>query len=70
VVVIFVGFLLHMAGMNLGAAAEGAGPAAECRWKMGAMLLVAAVIVALAFWLPAGLMDLVQKSAAILGHSQ
>ena len=67
VVVIFVGFLLHMANMNLGAAPEGNTRATECPWKLGAMLVVALVVATLAFWLPNGLRDLVQKSAAILG---
>jgi hydrogenase-4 component F len=67
VVVIFVGFLLHMANMNLGAAPEGSSRAVECPWKLGAMLLVALVIVTLAIWLPGPILDLVRRSAQILG---
>jgi hydrogenase-4 component F len=67
VVTIFVGFLLHMSKMNLGAAQESGPRAAECPWKLGAMLLVAAVVVGLGFWLPGPLFDLVQKSVNILG---
>ena len=60
VVTIFVGFLLHMSKMNLGAPPETAPRAPECPWKLGAMLLVAAVILAFGFWLPGPLFDLVQ----------
>jgi hydrogenase-4 component F len=67
IVTIFAGFLLHMAKMNLGAAAEAAPRAAECPWKMGAMIVVAVVVVVLGFWLPAPLFSLVQQSAHILG---
>jgi hydrogenase-4 component F len=67
VVAIFVGFLLHMSKMNLGAAPETAPQGAECPWKLGAMLLVAIVVVGLGFWLPAPLFDLVQKSVYIIG---
>ena len=45
VVTIFVGFLLHMSKMNLGAAPETAPRAPECPWKLGAMLLVAVVMI-------------------------
>ena len=42
-VTIFVGFLVHMAKMNLGRPRQETAPrAAECPWKLGAMLLVAA----------------------------
>src|SRR2546427_2581087 len=46
VVTIFVGFLVHMTKMNLGAAQETpkAFGAAECPWKLGAMMLVAIVV--------------------------
>jgi hypothetical protein len=56
-----------MSKMNLGAAPETAPQGAECPWKLGAMLLVAIVVVGLGFWLPAPLFDLVQKSVYIIG---
>lgn len=70
VVTIFVGFLLHLSKMNLGAAQETSPRAAECPWKLGAMVLVAIVVVALGFWLPAPLFNLVQQSVTILGGTR
>ena len=67
VVTVFAGFLVHMSRMNLGVAQETAPRASECPWKLGAMLLVAAVVVAFGFWLPGPLMALVTQSAHILG---
>jgi len=70
VVTVFVGFLLHMSKMNLGAPQEATLPARECPWKLGAMLLVAAVILAFGFWLPRPMVELVNQSAHILGGVQ
>jgi hydrogenase-4 component F len=70
VVTVFVGFLLHMSKMNLGAPQESALPARECPWKLGAMLLVAAVILAFGFWLPGPIVNLVNQSAHILAGVQ
>jgi hydrogenase-4 component F len=67
VVVIFIGFLLHMANLNLGAAGEHQRRSAECPWKLGAMIVVAMAIAVLGFWLPAPLYQLIQASARILG---
>jgi hydrogenase-4 component F len=67
VVTVFVGFLLHMTRMNLGTAPETTVPAPECPWKLGAMLVVAAVIVAFGFWVPGPLLELVNQSAHIIG---
>ena len=70
VVTVFVGFLVHMSKMNLGAAQESATRPNECPWKLGAMLLVAAVILTLGFWVPSTIMDLVSQSAHIIGGVQ
>jgi hydrogenase-4 component F len=67
VVTIFIGFLMHMSKLNLGAEQDAAPRAAECPWKFGAMLMVTAVVVTLAVWLPSPLYSLVQKSVVILG---
>ena len=67
VVTIFAGFLIHTANMNLGAPHEPRPRAAECPWKLSAMLLVALVVATLGFWLPGPLFGLVEKSAAIIG---
>jgi hydrogenase-4 component F len=66
VVTIFAGFLLHMARMNLGLPQEGVQRAAECPWKLGAMLLVALVIIGFGFCLPGPVFELVQHSARIV----
>jgi hydrogenase-4 component F len=66
-VTIFVGFLVHMSQMNLGAPLETAPKAMECPWKLGAMVLVAIVVIGFGCWVPAPLFDLVQKSVNILG---
>ena len=68
VVTIFAGFLVHMAKMNLGTPRHDAPRcAAECPWKLGAMTFVAASVIALGFWLPGPLHQLVQQSAQIIG---
>jgi len=67
VVTIFVGFLVHMASLNLGAPAEPRARAAECPWKLAAMALVALVICVFGFWLPGPVYELVRVSARILG---
>jgi hydrogenase-4 component F len=68
VVTIFAGFLVHVARMNLGLPRHAAPVrAAECPWKLAAMVLVAAAVVALGFWLPAPLHQLVQQTAQIIG---
>jgi hydrogenase-4 component F len=67
VVTIFVGFLVHMANMNLGASPETNLCAVECPWKLGAMLMVASVVVVLGFWLPAPIYGLIKESAYLLG---
>jgi hydrogenase-4 component F len=67
VVTIFIGFLVHMAKMNLGASSEAAPRAAECPWKLGAMLLVACGVILVGFWLPTPVLQLVDQSVRILG---
>jgi hydrogenase-4 component F len=67
VVTIFVGFLVHMAKMNLGAGPETNRVAVECPWKLGAMLVVACFVVVLGFWLPSPIYGLIRESARLLG---
>jgi hypothetical protein len=66
---VFVGFLLHMAKLILGNPRPDSPPppAFECRWKLGAMMMVAAGVIALGFWLPKPLYALVLQSAQIVG---
>jgi len=74
-VTIFVGFLVHMVKMNLGAPYSDQLNASmpqrfdECPWKIGAMISVALVVIVLGFWLPSPLYRLVQQAAQILGGS-
>ena len=42
-------------------------PVAGRPWKIGAMILVAAVIIDFSFWLPAPLYQIVQQADQILG---
>ena len=60
-------YVIEVKRAVLGAAPEIAPRAVECPWKLGAMVLVAAVVIGFGFWLPAPLFDLVQKSVNILG---
>ena len=66
VVTIFIGFLTHISKLSLGAPAHDAPPAAECPWKLGAMALVAVVVLGLAFWLPGPLAHLAHASASLI----
>lgn len=62
---IFAGALLHVGGMILGPAGEA--PAAGPRpWREYAMLALAAVLVIVAFWLPAPLLALIQGAADVV----
>ena len=69
VVTIFVGFLVHMANLNLGASPEPNPAARECPWRLGAMLAVAGVVVVFGLWLPAPIFGLIKESARLLGGS-
>src|ERR1043166_1250910 len=75
IVTIFAGFLVHMSKLNLGT--PNLGPplhetprAAECPWKLGAMLVVAAVVIALGFIVPKPLYELVHRAALMIGGAQ
>jgi hydrogenase-4 component F len=68
VVTIFAGFLVHIVKLALGAPRpDAAGRVTECPWKLGAMTLVAAVVITLGFWLPRPLHQLVQQTVQIIG---
>jgi hydrogenase-4 component F len=69
VVTIFAGFLVHMSKLSLGTPAhpDASGRVAECPWKLGAMALVAVMVIILAFWLPTPLYELVRQTAQIIG---
>jgi hypothetical protein len=57
-----------MAKMNLGEPRpQDIQPVTGRPWKIGAMILVASVIIVFSFWLPAPLYQLVQQTVKILG---
>ena len=62
---IFAGALLHVGGLVLGPAGEG--PAVGPRpWREYSMLALAAVLVIIAFWLPAPLLALIRGAADVV----
>ena len=70
IVTIFAGFLVHISKLTLNRPANDAGRAAECPWKLGAMLLVALPVAGLGVILPAPIFELVHRAAAIIGGTQ
>jgi hydrogenase-4 component F len=70
VVTIFIGFLRNMSKLNLGSPANERPRAAECPWKLGAMIMVGATVIGLGFWIPAPLYELVRQTAQIIGGDQ
>ena len=70
VVTIFCGFLVHIAKLTLGTPRPDAPlPAAESPWKLTALVVVAAAVIVLGFWVPAPLYALVEQSAEIIRGS-
>jgi hydrogenase-4 component F len=62
---IFAGVLLHVGSLVLGTAGET--PVAALRpWRDFSMLALAAVLVVIAFWLPAPLLELIQGAARVV----
>ena len=77
VVSIFIGFLIHMAKMNLGEAQvmnrrvrQTGRVEAEFPWKSSAMALVLVFAAGLGFWLPKPLYNLLEQAAGIIGGMQ
>lgn len=66
-VTIFAGFLIHMSKLCLGQPPPDAVRAAECPWKLGAMLLVALPLIAFGLVIPAPLYELVRRAAQTIG---
>jgi hydrogenase-4 component F len=63
---VFAGALLHVGGMILGPAGDA--PAAARRpWRDGSLLALAAVLVVIAFWVPAPLFQLISNAARVVG---
>ena len=70
IVTIFAGFLVHMSKAILGRPEHTGSPAAECPWKLGAMLLVAAPTLSLGLLLPGPICELVRRAAQTIGGVQ
>jgi hydrogenase-4 component F len=62
---VFAGALLHVGGLVLGPATEGA-PAERQPWQGASVLALAAVLVAIGFWLPVPLLDLIRGAARVV----
>lgn len=67
---IFAGFLGHVSKLSLGQPAHDAVRRAECPWKLGAMLLVAAPVIALGLVLPSPVYELVHRAALTIGQTR
>ncbi len=67
VVTIFAGFLVHMSKLSLGVPVQPGPRAAECPWKLAAMVIVAAAVIGLGFWLPGPIYELVRQTTQIIG---
>jgi hydrogenase-4 component F len=67
IVTIFAGFLAHLSKLSLGKPSHAAAQNAECPWKLGAMLLVAAPVIALGVVLPAPIYELARRAALMIG---
>jgi len=65
-VTIFIGFLVHIAKLVLGADPEL--PRVDaCRWKTYSLIGLASLILVLAFWLPGPLFQLIREAARVAG---
>jgi hydrogenase-4 component F len=62
---IFAGALLHVGGLVLGQGAEQP-PAPLHPWRDSSILALAAVLVIIAFWLPAPLLELIRGAAGVV----
>ena len=66
-VTIFSGFLVHIARLVLGPdSGVDHGAAESCAWKKYSVIVLAGIVVVLAFWLPAPLYLLIERAARIL----
>ncbi|MBZ5523548.1 MAG: hydrogenase 4 subunit F [Acidobacteriia bacterium] len=64
-VLIFSGFLVHIAGMVLGSN-PGLPRAGVCRWKQYSVAGLALLIIVMGFWIPAPLFGLIQSAVRIV----
>lgn len=64
-VLIFSGFLVHIANLVLGPD-PALPPADTCTWKKSSVLGLAAVVVVMGFWIPAPLFTLIERATGIV----
>jgi hydrogenase-4 component F len=63
---IFAGALMHVGGLVLGPGNGEFAPAALRPWRDTSMLTLAAILVVIAFWLPAPLLELIRGAARVV----
>jgi hydrogenase-4 component F len=65
---VFAGALLHVGGMILGPPGD-AEVAGRRPWRNGSLIALATALVAIGFWVPAPLLDLIRGAARVVsGH--
>jgi hydrogenase-4 component F len=64
-VLIFSGFLVHIANMILGPS-QALPPAPDCGWKKYSVISLAAIVIIMGFWLPAPLFALIRQAVGIV----
>jgi len=64
-VVIFSGFLVHIANLVLGESST-LPPARSCPWKKYSVAGLAAAVVVMGFWIPSTLFGLIERAAGIV----
>ena len=64
---VFAGALVHVGSLVLGPGGDGV--AGRRPWREGTILVLAAILVVIAFWIPAPLLELIRGAAKIVGGS-
>jgi hydrogenase-4 component F len=68
-VTIFSGFLVHISNLVLGPD-PALPPPEKCRWKKYSIVVLAALIIVMGFWIPAPLFNLIQSAVGIVRGGQ
>ena len=61
---VFTGMTLHVSGMLLGPAEQG--PRGWFPWRDTPLVILAAILIVIGFWLPANLLELVRRAAQVV----